>query len=238
LFVFLVAPLVVTRPQTAAKRIESLTVAALVALVLIGPWALYNTSRFEDPVLISTGAGTAMRLANCDASYSGTNIGYWCKNESRDANDLFGTDGPVRGRDESERDAAHRREAIDYVRDHGSRLPAVLLAREGRTWSLFRPFQQVHLDARWSIPTWTLRAGLFMYWVLLPASVVGAVLLRRRGGSLLPFLAPIAIVVLTVAITFGQTRYRAAAEVPIVILAAVAFDEVWARYRRRRAISS
>jgi hypothetical protein len=64
--------------------------------------------------------------------------------------------------------------------------------------------------------------GFAAYWVLVPAAVVGVIILRRRPAPLLPLLALAATVSIGAAVTFGFTRFRAAAEVSIVLLAAVA----------------
>jgi hypothetical protein len=56
------------------------------------------------------------------------------------------------------------------------------------------------------------------------------VILRRRGVSLLPLLAFAVTVSIGVAVTYGFTRFRAAAEVPIVVLAAVTADVAVRRF--------
>jgi hypothetical protein len=66
--------------------------------------------------------------------------------------------------------------------------------------------------------------GLFTYWLLLVPAVAGIVALRRRRRAVYPLLAFVATVVVTVAVVYGETRYRAAAEVPLVLLAAVGID--------------
>ena len=63
-------------------------------------------------------------------------------------------------------------------------------------------------------------AGFAMSWVLLALAPVGAVRLRRRGTPIFPLLAPILVVTLSVALTFGQLRYRAPAEPALVLLVA------------------
>ena len=53
--------------------------------------------------------------------------------------------------------------------------------------------------------------------------------MRRRRIALVPLLAPVAIVTLVAAGFYGLVRFRAPAEVSIVVLAAVAFDNALAR---------
>jgi hypothetical protein len=103
----------------------------------------------------------------------------------------------------------------------------VLLDREGRTAGIYRPFQEARLGARWSgTAEWVGYAWTFAYWVLLPLAVAGGVILRRRRIVLYPLLVEFAIVLISAAITFGLIRYRAAAEVPLLILSAVAIDSL------------
>jgi hypothetical protein len=63
------------------------------------------------------------------------------------------------------------------------------------------------------------------------------VLLRRRGRPLRILLAPVGLVSVVGLATYGSTRFRAAAEVPLVVLGAVALDAgaSVALARRRRA---
>ena len=75
---------------------------------------------------------------------------------------------------------------------------------------------------------------MISYWLLLVPGVAGGVLLRRRRVVIYPLLAFVATAALAVAPTIGDVRYRAAAEVPLVLLAAVAIDAVL--QRRRPAI--
>src|SRR5207244_7968112 len=67
--------------------------------------------------------------------------------------------------------------------------------------------------------------------LLVPFALLGLVVLRRRRRpGLLPILAPVAMVTITAMTTYGEIRFRAAAEASIVIAAAVAV-EAWMRRR-------
>jgi hypothetical protein len=72
--------------------------------------------------------------------------------------------------------------------------------------------------------------ALALFYVSLILSVYAMIVLRRRRVSLVPVLAPIATVAVATIVTFGQTRFRAAADVSLAILAAVAVD-AWLRTR-------
>ena len=80
-----------------------------------------------------------------------------------------------------------------------------------------------------------------MFYVLALASVAGAVLLRRRRLPLLPLLSLAIVVTAAVALTFGQTRYRASAEVTVVVLGGIgisALSELPGRRSARHRITS
>jgi hypothetical protein len=110
----------------------------------------------------------------------------------------------------------------------------VEIAREGRAFGLFHPLEQIRLDStvetrpyRWAL------VGLGMYYALVLLSVGGLVLLRRRRVPILPLLAVGLDVVVSVALTFGETRYRTTFELALVLAAAVQLDWVWGRFGRR-----
>jgi hypothetical protein len=109
-----------------------------------------------------------------------------------------------------------------YAKGNIARAPVVMLARVGRTWNLYRPYQQRDFeDYEYERPLAT--AGLYTTWLLLVVAAVGACKLRARGVPLFPFWAVIIDVSLTSALTFGQIRYRAPAEPVLVLLAVAAF---------------
>jgi hypothetical protein len=66
----------------------------------------------------------------------------------------------------------HRVSYSPHQRDAGERRtrPAVMLAREGRTWGLYRPFQQMDTDSIGGPKQDVVRYGLYAYWALLPAA--------------------------------------------------------------------
>ena len=186
-------------------------------LVTITPWVAFNLSRFERPEFLSTGAGLVLAWSNCNQTYYGERLGY------------LDVCGFASGRDESVMDYELRGRALDYVSAHRSRVPLVVLAREGRTWGLFRPAQQVRFDQTERDllrDAWASWAGLVSYYVLAVASIFGWIVLRRRRIPTFPLVALIGSVIVTVAVTLGQFRYRVAAEVALVVLSAVALDRL------------
>jgi hypothetical protein len=124
---------------------------------------------------------------------------------------------------------------IDYLKHHKSQIPKVLLLREARTLEVYKPNQEVAmavLEGRGSprLVTWTQRA----FWVMCLLGIAGAVLWRKRKIILYPLYTQMVMVAVVVGMTFGSTRYRAPAELALVLLAATAIDGfigwAWGRF--------
>ena len=102
-------------------------------------------------------------------------------------------------------------------------MPVVVLARVGRTWSLYRPLDMVTFNTGEGREQWVTRLGLV---VVLPDADRRD---RRRSGAVAPaparalwvLLVPAIVVTVGVAFTYGQTRFRAAAEPSLAVLAAI-----------------
>ncbi len=127
----------------------------------------------------------------------------------------------------------YRHEAMTYLRAHSDRLPVVAAARLGRTWGVFHPWQQVRLDTIELRPIGLSQLGMVTLWAVEVASAAGVVVLVRRRQAVLPLVAvPIALSLATV-IVYGTTRFRAAAEPALVLLAAVAITAAAQALHRR-----
>jgi hypothetical protein len=186
-----------------------------VAVLVMAPWVAANLVRFEHPATLSTQMGPTLDVANCDETYHGPALGAWS----------FGCATDIASDDRSELDKVTRDEAIDYMRDHRDRLPAVLTARFGRTWGLFSPLQQLDLDHfSENRPLPAARVGLAMYYLLAVASIGGVVALRRRGVPSFPITVWLVNVAITVVVFYGSTRFRAPAEPALVLLAAAGVE--------------
>jgi hypothetical protein len=137
--------------------------------------------------------------------------------------------------DASQRDEHLRPEVAHYIRDHEKRVPLVVAARLGRILTLYGVGQELDLDHRvHRHEKSVVQAGLASWYLLAGMAVAGGVALRRRRDvPIWPLIAVPAIVVIAVALTFRQTRYRAPPEPVVVLLAAVAAD-AWLRRRAAR----
>jgi 4-amino-4-deoxy-L-arabinose transferase-like glycosyltransferase len=240
-FGFLVAPLILAVGHVEwRRRIGWLALAALCVLVVLAPWTIYNLGRFQRPVLLSNNFGSAVAQGNCNITYYGPLTG------SYSLGCLTPLPGEASGeQDQSVENSTRLHQGSTYLEHHLGRLPVVMFAREGRAFGFWNPFQQVRLDAEWEgsgpliggssyVPTalWVNRLALFGFWLLLLPAAAGLIVLRRRTIPVYPLLGFFAIVALTVAATYGEPRYRAAIEIPLVLLAAVGIGAALTHERR------
>lgn len=244
LLLVLLLPLVSLRTPsglTSTRRLRHLVAALGIAGAALLPWMVRNTVRFERPVLLTTTPGLNLRVGTCPAGYYGERIGSFDP-------DIWlppAAVGPgrcsyvVTSTNEAEQDVEHRARAVAYMRENAPRVPIVAAARQGRMWGVFRPFQTATFDQDFGGgPLVVYQAGLVFYWAIIPFAAAGAVRLRRRGVTLAPLLPFFVVAIATAAIAFGTFRYRAPAEVPIVILAAVGVDALLSSSRRHDATAT
>ena len=213
-----------TRPQ----RTLRLVAAALACIVVILPWTIYNAGRFKDPVLLSTNGGGLLLVGNCPpGTYSGTNLG-WYENGCLT---FVAKQHPKL--DRSQLDVLDRDQGLSNLMDHLGRMPVVVPARLGRLLAVFHPSQTVDYVATWMTtddrPIW---AWVVSYWLLIPFAILGAISARRSRMFLLPLLGPLLIVVVTVAVSYGEPRYHSPADLGVIVLAGVGVEQVLVRLRR------
>jgi 4-amino-4-deoxy-L-arabinose transferase-like glycosyltransferase len=237
LVVVLVGPLVVFRSGLVRReRVWQLLTAWVAAGLLVAPWCMYNLTRFEHPVLLSGGFEITLDSASCDDTYYGASTGYWSRGCVVRALERSGLPEDT---DRSVLAAMYRDDAFHYIHTHLDRLPVVILARVGRITGLWNLRQQAALDhvpaGREQELAW---AAWWCYFALVLLSIPGGIILRRRRIPVFPLLMFPVLVLITTVITFGQVRYRATAEVTLVILAAIAIDAaIGARAMPEAAIS-
>ena len=119
--------------------------------------------------------------------------------------------------DESVQDHYWQGQAISYASRNASRVPLVVLARLANTFGIYQQGYAVQADSYSGRPIWGSEIGMVMYYVLVVASVAGLADLRRRT-RIWPLLAPIIVVAVSVALTYGLIRFRSGAEPSIVLL--------------------
>ena len=214
---------------SSATRTAALTfVGVAVAGLLVSPWMLYNQGRFSRDVLLSNGLGNLVGGSYCHSSFYGPLTG------AEDNGCVYIRLAAHPGIDESQQDHVLRTDAINYAEKNLGRLPMVLVAREGRAFGFYSPLQEAHREATWgNAPLAKVELALVGFWLLVIPSVVGGWILRRRGVPIYPLAAFVVVVAVSVAATQGSFRYRAAANVPIALFAAVAIDVALTRWWRR-----
>jgi 4-amino-4-deoxy-L-arabinose transferase-like glycosyltransferase len=223
---FIVLPLaLLTRTLSFRQQLRWLGTGVLAALVVVAPWVAFNITRFNHPVYLSSNFEALLASANCDSTYSGSLLGYFSLPCALAYQHRYHIGG-----DQSQQAIGFRRAAIDYISHHEGRLPVVVAARLGRIVEVFRPGQNLSLrEFLDHVEKSIARAALFSFYALALLSLGGVVILRRRRMSLFPLLAPIAVVLVTVAITYATPRFRTSAEVVLTVLAAVALDALVSR---------
>ncbi|HZR12603.1 MAG TPA: glycosyltransferase family 39 protein [Acidimicrobiia bacterium] len=236
----LLVPLVLTRADTSwMGRLRWLVAGGAAIVVVMGPWIGYNLARFKEPVYLSTNLSGTLSAANCHDTYYGKTIGFKSYTCGYDYLITAANKHPgFNTMDQSQQDRLVRAEAFRYIRTHLHRLPLIVLAREGRILAVFKPFQEVAVDHGLYNEERTIgRSLVWSFWVMFPLAIVGSFVLRRRrtGVPVWPLWTMPAVVVIAVAFTFAQVRYRAPAEPSFVLLAAVAVDAGARAIAQRRA---
>ncbi|QXC62098.1 glycosyltransferase family 39 protein [Aquihabitans sp. G128] len=250
----MVWPLVaLARPLPAAQRLRLAGAATLATLVVLAPWTLLNLGRFEEPVAISTNDGLTLAGANCAETYHGAITGGWtltpcvvdgyARIEAAKPDPApalpAGTDpnrpcgDPEQHRlpclDPSQVSKVLRQQGTRYVRAHLGDLPKVVAVRNARVWGLYGLDQAIGTGSNEGRTPWVTRLGFQVTWLLVPFTVAGAVLLRRRGTTVVPFVASVAIVVVVSTAFYGLVRFRLPYDVASCFLAGVAIAAVWDR---------
>lgn len=113
----------------------------------------------------------------------------------------------------------YRRMGLDHASNHRARVPVVVAARVARTWGLWRPVQQIRLEAYETRVKPVLAAG-WVTTLVLGALALPAAWSGRRRPTLHPMVGLLVMVTLVSAVTYGNQRFRVAAEPVVIVLAA------------------
>lgn len=196
----------------ARGRLLAVGAAGAATVLVVSPWVVRNHLRFDRWIPVSNNSATLIAGANCEPVYDGPMKGQW-RLDCVTAVDVVGAD-------EAEVFDHYREAGVRYVRDHLPEVPGVVAVRLLRTFGLYDPDQQIAwetLEGR--SRTWQ-TAGHRMFLVLVPFAVGGAVVIRRSGHPLWPLLAPFVLVTAMTVLSYGNQRFRIAAEPALVVLAA------------------
>ncbi len=230
LLILVVAPvLVLAGAVSMRRRIAYFAVVLMSCGAVIMPWTLYNTTRFEEPFLLSTNDGASLLAGNCaPATYAGVKLGWY------DTTCALRIAQQHRTLDRSQLDSLDRDQAIRNTMDHVGRMLVVVPARFGRLLAVFRPSQTVGWVAVWmTTSTGLIWAWVASFWLILVLGIVGAIRARRSGVFILPLLGPVIAAIAVTAIgNIDHLRYHTLADLGIIVLAAAAIDSWSARPTR------
>ena len=217
---------------TEGRRVRALGVTALATVVVMAPWCIRNSLAFDRPMLASTVSGSVVAGANSPSAY-GHLIGAW-DFASLGRTETGRQTGKLDWLDEAEQSERWSQEAREYALDHVGRLPAVAAARFLRVWSLYPidPRDQVNYlvfhDGRLRAAEWL---GLACFYAVALLSIAGFLAMRRRRLPTWPFLSMVVLVSVTSVLAYGDPRLRQAADVGLMVPAAVGLEMLLVRLR-------
>lgn len=190
-------------PGAHSGRLARVAILTAACALVLTPWIVRNVVVFHR-VMLAADANTLIAGANCRDTYYGHDIGWWslgCLERARTPAQLHSGDAST--------DAA-----FTYAGRHLVRLPLVAVVRVARTFDLYQPMRQGNLEPR---RRWVDIVGLVFYFPLLVLAVVGLIRLRHWRWLML---APVAMVVIVSLLGWGIGRFRVAADISILVLAA------------------
>ncbi|MFT5204398.1 MAG: 4-amino-4-deoxy-L-arabinose transferase-like glycosyltransferase [Candidatus Aldehydirespiratoraceae bacterium] len=250
LYAFMVLPLFwwVSTIDT-REKVRQTILCGVAGLMLMSPWLIYNNLRFEEPVTVSAVTGTVMMAGACDTAWEGESIGIWARcfegrNLAPELEAKYPGSWPDDEAnrvtyDESVIDVFNREKAFEYYRDNWKRFPKVAIARVGRSFEFIRVGHTLRVnyqvEGRWEEPS---TLGLGMYYSLVPFSLIGIALLRKRGKRLTPLLSMWPMIAFASISTFGLTRYRVPVDIAMIVLASVALSWIVHRLRNEGVFDS
>jgi hypothetical protein len=205
------------RERPPVRRMTLLGTVVLVVALVLAPWVIRNYIVVDTFVPLSMNSAAVFAGANCDGTYAGDQRGFWrveCLVDRYPASQRTG--GHF---DEVLANNRARALGIRYLRAHASELPALTVVRILRTWGLYSPFGQMRFEEAIEQRnfTWQL-IGWVELLLLLPLSALGVRQLRRNGTAVWPLLSLMVLVTVTSALTYGNGRFRIAAEPALLVL--------------------
>jgi hypothetical protein len=228
--VLLAGWLVVAMPGSVRVRLGVAAMVTVVAVAVVAPWAWRN-HRTLDVLAVSTlSPASAVAGANCDGTYAGPDLGSWDYRCVVAARPSQATEEELLLLDISEAELveAYQQASLDHLRANPTRVPVVVAAREARAWSWWSPRDLARRDAEesrrygWQLVVRPLEAAI---------AAVGAVgigaLLRRRAPGAFVLLAPVLVVIASVAVSYGNPRFAVIAQPSLLVAGAWL---VWSRW--------
>ncbi len=208
----------VTTPMTLGARLRIAVMVLIVPVVVLSGWQIRNQIRFHNFVPIAVNGWAVVAGANCHDTYYGSRIGSWEFPCVRLGDALTHGDHGEILQNRYARDVG-----MKYMRDHLSRLPVVTAARLGRTFGAYEPWHELEIESMYEgrSSAWS-KVGYIMYLGLIPLAAIGAFRLRGSPSrALMVCVIPLAAVLISTMVGYGNQRFRSPLEPVIVVLAAV-----------------
>jgi uncharacterized membrane protein len=205
--------LIGVRAQPRRTWIKHGAVIVGMAVASVLPWVIYNTSRFDSLVLMSTNEGNTWLGANCPLTYSSHDLGAWSLSCLEDG-------VPPANENTAQRSVRRRHQAVAFMRAHKTRVPLVVAGRLLRGADLFGLTENVRADVGEERPSWAVWSGMAGWWMLAPLAALGV--WRTRRGVRHILLVPVIGVAVVTIVFYGSHRLRAPLE-PVVVLGAASF---------------
>lgn len=226
-------------------RVGWIAAGAATVAIVVGPWIGANMARFEEPTTLSTNDGLTLLGTNCDPAWRGPGKGLWvlqciaAVDSTGDGVDDWekterGIDRLGDLADWSVVSGKYRSAALDYLRDHLSDLPSVVMVREGRLWGVYKVGGMVFYNTGEGREDWASWAAAIAWWVVAVPGLAGLLLLRREERPAWPLVVQLGAAALVGAVFYGLWRFRIGADAAMVISAAVTLVWTWERLSRRR----
>lgn len=227
--------LIVTASSRVTEWLKRVLLVGLTCIVTLAPWVGYNLSRFEHPVFLSIGSDITFASAYCDETFYGENIGYWsfaCQEEAwQYARSKVVEPNP----DQSQLMPHVKKYWRSYVAENKLRTAQVIPLRLGRAFGGYELTQQMNLeifiDGRSREAT---MASWLLYFSMIPLALLGWRLISLSFWNRIIFLVPILASIVTVAITWGNPRYRFSVDVILILFASVGSCQVYRLLISRR----
>ncbi len=210
------------------RAVLGLIVIGVVAL-LLSPWVIHNSNRFEEPVLISSNMGVGLLTGNCSSTFEGELKGFY------DMKCLKYADKPEGKPDRSVMDRLQREAAFNQIRENLDKLPLAIAARYGRAFGMYRTKHTVTEVAKWhGTATWPVWAWVISFWVVLALAIIGAAAAIRSRIDIMPLVVPILVMLAVVAAFFGEPRYHTLADLSFVVLAGFGLVTIATKFQNSR----
>ena len=241
LTILLGVPVAILAWASARTRVASLALVLAGLLVVLGPWLVRNESQLGAFVL-SDNIGGTLAGSYCPSVVSAKEADNGAWNLTCAIHDLRRvlSEKPPAGQSSWTEASADHRETTDtlhYIGSRLSQLPGLAVSRELAAADLGDWGYQLRYAVAEGRVRWAEQLGMILDWVLFPFAILGAVQLVRQKPKM--FLVVFMPVVVNVALFYGSTRMRVAAEPSLALFGVIGILDLASRiHPRSRAEAS